>query len=150
MVTENSSLMLQNAISNYKIENRIFTMRGTQIMLDSHLGELYGVESKLINKAVKRNKDRFPEKFMFQLTENEWKLLNLELKNQITDQNLKYQFGTSSFGPEILPGSHDRFLVIDSQELYHIGASLKDLGRKWFAFSRMDSLTNELLNKLKR
>lgn len=49
---------------------------------------------------------------------------------------------------KILPSSHDRFLLIDQQELYHIGASLKDLGKKWFAFSRMDSLNNELLNKL--
>lgn len=96
METENSSLMSQNAISNYQIENQIFTIRGVQVMLDSHLGQLYGIETKLINKAVKRNEDRFPEKFMFQLSENEWKLLNLELKNQITDQNLRFQFGTSS------------------------------------------------------
>lgn len=44
--------------------------------------------------------------------------------------------------------SHDRFLIIDYQELYHIGASLKDLGKKWFGFSRMDSLCEEVLNKL--
>lgn len=44
--------------------------------------------------------------------------------------------------------SHDRFLIIDNKELYHIGASLKDLGKKWFAFSRMDSLVEELLAKI--
>jgi hypothetical protein len=44
---------------------------------------------------------------------------------------------------------HDRFLIIDRNELYHIGASLKDLGRKWFAFSRMDSFTQQVLNQLK-
>lgn len=44
--------------------------------------------------------------------------------------------------------AHDRFLLIDEAELYHFGASLKDLGKKWFAFSRMDSLANEVLNKL--
>ena len=43
---------------------------------------------------------------------------------------------------------HDRFLLIDGKELYHIGASIKDLGKKWFAFSRMDSLTNSVLDKL--
>jgi len=47
-----------------------------------------------------------------------------------------------------LTDSHDRFLIIDNKELYHFGASLKDLGKKWFAFSRMDSLINELINKL--
>ncbi|MCK9333679.1 MAG: ORF6N domain-containing protein [Methanofastidiosum sp.] len=44
---------------------------------------------------------------------------------------------------------HDRFLIIDHKELYHIGASLKDLGKKWFGFSRMDSLCEEVLRKLK-
>ncbi len=50
---------------------------------------------------------------------------------------------------KILAESHDRFLIIDQKELYHIGASLKDLGKKWFAFSKMDTLTNEVLTKLK-
>lgn len=45
--------------------------------------------------------------------------------------------------------SHDRFIIIDRTELYHLGASLKDLGKKWFAFSRMDTLTESLLNMLK-
>lgn len=44
--------------------------------------------------------------------------------------------------------THDRFLIIDRNELYHLGASLKDLDKKWFAFSRMDSFTEMLLNKL--
>ncbi len=46
--------------------------------------------------------------------------------------------------------SHDRFLIIDKKELYHIGASLKDLGKKWFAFSRMDSLAVQVLENLKK
>jgi len=46
--------------------------------------------------------------------------------------------------------SHDRFLVIDSKEVYHIGASLKDLGRKWFAFSKLEPTSVEsLLNQIK-
>jgi len=45
--------------------------------------------------------------------------------------------------------SHDRFLIIDHKELFHLGASLKDLGKKWFAFSKMDSLTADVLAKLK-
>jgi hypothetical protein len=43
---------------------------------------------------------------------------------------------------------HDRFLVIDKKELYHIGASIKDLGKKWFAFSRMDSMVGEVLRRV--
>ena len=45
---------------------------------------------------------------------------------------------------------HDRFLLIDEKELYHIGASIKDLGKRWFAFSRMDSLTEQVLERIKR
>jgi len=50
---------------------------------------------------------------------------------------------------KILANSHDRFLIIDNKQLYHIGASLKDMGKKWFAFSRMDSLVGELLKRIK-
>ena len=48
-----------------------------------------------------------------------------------------------------LKESHDRFLIIDQKELYHIGASLKDLGKRWFAFSKMDHLTSMVLKQLK-
>lgn len=65
------------------IENRIYLIRGVQVMLDSDLAELYNTETKFINRAVKRNAARFPVEFMFPLTEQEW-------------QNLKFQSGTSS------------------------------------------------------
>lgn len=44
--------------------------------------------------------------------------------------------------------SHDRFLILDDEEIYHIGASLKDLGKKWFAFSRMDACSLDILSKV--
>ena len=50
---------------------------------------------------------------------------------------------------KILKTSHDRFLIIDEKELYHIGASLKDLGKKWFGFSRIDEFLPEILGTLK-
>lgn len=49
---------------------------------------------------------------------------------------------------KIFAASHDRFILIDQTELYHLGASLKDLGKKWFAFSRMDSVIRDILVKL--
>lgn len=49
---------------------------------------------------------------------------------------------------EKLSLAHDRFLIIDAQQLYHFGASLKDLGKRWFAFSRMDSFAQDLLHQL--
>ena len=54
-----------------KIENEILVMRGQQVMLDRDLAELYGVETRSLNQAVKRNIERFPERFMFQLTKEE-------------------------------------------------------------------------------
>jgi len=65
------------------IERCIFLIRGHKVMLDFNLAALYGVETKNLNKAVKRNLDRFPADFMFQLTAEEL-------------ANLKFQIGTSS------------------------------------------------------
>lgn len=287
------------SISLNEIENRIFTIRSTQVMIDSHLAEMYNVETKVFNQAVRRNIERFPASFRFQLTENEWSSLRsqfvtlekgpgqhrkylpfvfteqgvamisailrsetaimvsiqimnafvemrklvlknvdlfhrldkLEIKQIEADQKFEHIFKalesrdqTPNKGiffenqvfdayilvsniikkaefsivlidnyidetilillskrmeavkatiytkqinkqlqldikkhneqyPEVeiklFIDSHDRFLIIDERELYHIGASLNDLGKKWFAISKMDSLTIEVLNKLK-
>ena len=59
----------QNPLEN--IENLILNIRGKQVMLDRDLARLYGVETKVLNQAVKRNIERFPERFMFQLTDDE-------------------------------------------------------------------------------
>ncbi|MDD3322251.1 MAG: RhuM family protein [Paludibacter sp.] len=58
---------------------------------------------------------------------------------------------TAQYDPveiKIFSKSHDRFLIIDNEIVYHIGASLKDLGKKWFAFSKIELDANELINKL--
>jgi phage regulator Rha-like protein len=67
------------------IRQKILLLRGQKVMLDKELAELYGVETKALNRAVKRNIERFPADFMFQLTKDEF-------------ENLKYHFGTSSWG----------------------------------------------------
>jgi len=56
-----------------QIEKMIYEIRGQKVMLDSDLATLYGVELRSLNQAVKRNIDRFPSDFMFQLTDEEWK-----------------------------------------------------------------------------
>ena len=58
-------------ISTMEIRNLIYSIRGKQVMLDSDLASLYEVETKNLNKAVKRNIERFPASFCFQLTEEE-------------------------------------------------------------------------------
>jgi hypothetical protein len=63
------------AASVAQIESKMFLIRGNKVMLSQHLAELYEVEPKILNQAVKRNLSRFPEDFMFQLTEEEDALL---------------------------------------------------------------------------
>ena len=58
----------QNEEGKTQIEERIFTIRDKQVMIDKDLALLYGVETKRLNEQVKRNIERFPEDFMFQLT----------------------------------------------------------------------------------
>lgn len=67
------------------IQNKIYEIRGQKVMLDRDLAEMYGVETRALNQAVKRNAERFPEDFMFQLTIHEW-------------NDLKSQIVTSSWG----------------------------------------------------
>ena len=61
------------------IQDRIFTVRGQRVMLDTHLAEMYEVETRVLNQAVSRNRTRFPDDFMFQLTENEWKNMSSQI-----------------------------------------------------------------------
>ncbi|OYX85884.1 MAG: DNA-binding protein [Flavobacteriales bacterium 32-34-25] len=282
-----------------EIKNLIYAIRGKQVMLDSDLASLYQVETKNLNKAVKRNIERFPASFCFQLTEEEvenlrfqfgtsslsyggrrylpyvfteqgiamtsailrsdiavkvsveimeafvemrrmlasnsalfHRLDKIEIKQLEADQkfeeifkalesdklhsekgifyngqifdaytfvsdvirnaktsiilldnyvddtvltllgkrnnNVTVTIYTKSISNqlrldvqrynsqyprievEIFSDAHDRFLIIDDTELYHIGASLKDLGKKWFAFSRMDIEVGKMLQVLKR
>jgi hypothetical protein len=72
-------------VSEEKILEKILLLRGQKVMLDRDLAQMYGVEVKRLNEAVKRNASRFPEDFMFQLAQNEWR-------------NLKSQIATSSWG----------------------------------------------------
>ncbi|SHH25049.1 ORF6N domain-containing protein [Chryseobacterium oranimense] len=288
-------------IAQKEIENLIYTIRGKQVMLDSNLARIYQVETKVFNQAVKRNEERFPENFRFQLTQDEFDAINLrsqfvtsslnyggrrylpyvfaetgiamlasvlrseiaikvsieimnafvemrkilisnaslfhrldniELKQLEADQKfeeifkalesdklhsekgifyngqvfdaytfvsdiirsaknsiilldnyvddtvltllgkrndnvtatiytknisnqlrLDLQRYNSQYPPidiKTFSDAHDRFLIIDQTELYHIGASLKDLGKKWFAFSRMDIEVGRMLQILNK
>jgi hypothetical protein len=70
-------------VSNEQIAQRIFLIRGRKVMLDKDLADLYGVETKALIQAVKRNLGRFPEDFMFQLSPEEWS----SLRSQIVTSN---------------------------------------------------------------
>jgi len=76
--------MKKNLIPIESIQQKIYFIRGEKVMFDRDLAVLYGVETKALNRAVKRNKDRFPSDFMFQLNKSE------------SGMFLRYQFGTSN------------------------------------------------------
>ena len=78
-------MTINSLLSEETIVNKIYFIRNQKVMLDADLSELYSIETKRLNEQVKRNISRFPEDFMFQLTELEF-------------QNLKSQFATSSWG----------------------------------------------------
>ncbi len=77
--------MSEHNVSLEVISNKIYTLRNRKVMLDKDLALLYGVEVKVLNQSVRRNSERFPSDFMFQLSHEEYK-------------NLKSQFVTSSWG----------------------------------------------------
>lgn len=76
------------------IHNKIHEVRGQKIMLDFDLAELYNVETKNLNKAVKRNLSRFPIDFMFQLTKSEWENLRFQKITSSKIDSLRFQIGT--------------------------------------------------------
>ena len=88
---EHNKIMLPDDI----IANKIYLIRNKKVMSDSDLAELYGVETRRLNEQVKRNIKRFPQDFMFQLSEQEFK-------------NLKSQFATSSWGGRRTKNSQDK------------------------------------------
>ena len=69
---------MTSLISIERVEQKVLLIRGEKVLLDSDLAELYGVETKAFNRAVKRNRERFPEDFAFQLTENEYEALRCQ------------------------------------------------------------------------
>ena len=85
---EENKLSIPSQVYNQEIKNLIYTIRGKQVMIDSDVAMLYQYETKNINKAVKRNIERFPEDFCFQLTESELQIL-------------RFQFGTSNQSEKI-------------------------------------------------
>ena len=79
------------------IQSKIYVIRGQRVMLDRDLASMYGVETKVLNQAVKRNIERFPEDFMFQLTKGEYEILTNDiLRSQIVTANIGDEKGDSN------------------------------------------------------
>jgi hypothetical protein len=98
-----------------QIDGMIRTIRGTRVMLDRDLAKIYGVPTKAFNQAVKRNRQRFPEDFMFRLTQEEAKALRASRSQTVTSSRptdpLRSQFVTSNQrgGPRYLPSAFTEY-----------------------------------------
>lgn len=195
-----------------KIENMIFQMRGRQVMLDSDLAKLYGVETKRINEAVKNNPYKFPERFSWIITKEGADIISRSKFSTLNDEKLQYIFSKFDQKEQLfLPGEtydayssiidilmnakeeiviidsyadktildivknmdvsitiitskkakltsleiekfnkqydklkviysntfHDRYLIIDKKEVYHVGSSLNHAGEKLFSLNHL-------------
>jgi hypothetical protein len=77
------------------------------------------------------------------------KIYTQSISKQLDLDYQKYKMQYQNIELKEFKNSHDRFLIIDKTEIYHIGASLKDLGKKWFAFSKFEMSTFEILGRMR-
>ena len=105
------------------IRSRILTIRGVQVMLDRDLAELYGVPTKVLNQAVKRNIERFPERFMFQLTKDEVP----DLRSQIVTLNANTSLRSQIVTLNKRQGQHLKYMpyAFTEQRIAMLSAVLK-------------------------
>ena len=102
---------MENEISSVLVESKIFMIRGKQVMIDRDLAELYGVETKRITEAVKRNIERFPEEFRFQLTAEEYDFLRSQFATSKNEEDsLRSQIATLKSEEESQRGKHSKYL----------------------------------------
>ncbi len=129
-----------------EIQNMIYVIRGQKIMLDSDLAMLYGVETKRLNEQVRRNIDRFPEDFMFQLTAEEHEFL-------------KSQFATSKVGrggkqkqPLVFTENGVAMLssVLKSKQAVQVNISIMRIFTKLRSFLMLEKENSRKINSLEK
>ncbi len=154
---ENDVYDLKNKVKKiYKgMENREITPK-EGIFYDGQIFDAYVFVSNLIKSAKKSIVliDNYVDESILTLFSKNQKIevtiftknISRQLKLDLEKYNKQYKAITI----QKFNSSHDRFLIIDEKEIYHFGASLKDLGKKWFGFSKFDVDAVEILNKLKK
>jgi hypothetical protein len=134
-----NEVVIKGATDINVIKNRIYEVRGQRVMLDRDLAELYGVETKRLNEAVRRNINRFPEDFMFKLNKSEWvflrsqivtlreNIMNIDTEDvDVIETSLRSQFATLNEGDDTMSsqsvmtngrGQHSKYLPYAFTEL---------------------------------
>ncbi len=152
---ENNYENLSKEVKQISLQIKTQEIPNQGVFFDGQIFDAYEFASKIIRSAKREViliDNYIDENTLTQLCKKEeqvkvllfTKSISKELALDIKKVNKQY----SNFEIYEFSQSHDRFLIIDQKELYHLGASLKDLGRKWFAFSKMNSLCQEVLERV--
>ncbi len=123
-----------------QIENMIYIIRGQKVMLDSDLAKLYGVETKRLKEQVKRNLERFPDDFMFELTKEEFRHFGESLKGSVRPKYSSFVFTEN--GVAMLS------TVLNSPRAIQINISIMRTFTKLRSFLAMEASINERMDKL--
>jgi hypothetical protein len=132
-----------------KIEKMIYVIRGTKVMLDSDLAELYGVETKNLNKAVKRNISRFPEDFILKLDSSELADLRFQIgtANRLTSWNYKKRMAPILFtenGVAMLSG------ILNSERAISVNISIMRTFTKIRSMLNSDEVISKRIRELEK
>jgi prophage antirepressor-like protein len=155
-ITEQRLLNLENDMQVVKSKFKDFEPQKQHIFYDGQIFDAYLFVSDIIKSAkssIKLIDNYIDESTLVLFTKRDEKVdmkiytktISKQLKLDLEKHNAQYP----KIDIEIFDLSHDRFLIIDEKDIYHFGASLKDLGKKWFAVSKMDINSFEILGKLK-
>ena len=155
-ITEQRLLNLENDMQVVKSKFKNYEPQQNHIFYNGQIFDAYLFVSDIIKSAkssIKLIDNYIDESTLVLFTKRDEKVdmkiytktISKQLKLDLEKHNAQYP----KIDIEIFDLSHDRFLIIDEKEIYHFGASLKDLGKKWFAVSKMDINSFELLGKLK-
>jgi hypothetical protein len=125
------------------------------IFFNDQIFDAYVFSSEIISRAKKSIvliDNYIDETTLLQLSKRSQKVNCIIYTERISEQlKLDLEKHNSQYPPieiRVLKNAHDRFLILDKKEMYHLGASLKDLGKRWFAFSRMDGQVNQILSQI--
>jgi hypothetical protein len=153
---ENNLENLSKEVSKITLQLKTSELPSQGVFFDGQIFDAYELISRIIRSAKKEIiliDNYIDESVLTQLSKRSANVVAIIYTNSISRVlQLDLERHNNQYPPiniRELRESHDRFLIIDQKELFHIGASLKDLGKKWFAFSKLDGKTIELiLNEL--
>lgn len=129
-----------------QIQNMIYLIRGQKVMLDSDLARLYGVETKVLNQAIKRNSRRFPDDFMFRLTKEEYEILRSQIVTSRKDH------GGRRYQPLVFTENGVAMLssILNSDLAIEINIAIMRVFTKLRSYYALEERVDRKVNKLEQ